>query len=173
MNTRTQNRTVRFEKPFVLSGLDGTQPPGIYYLQRYEILLDTMSTPAYRHVSTSIELHDQLSWIVRTATIDPCELEEALKRDQIVEGIPTAPSRLATSQDENRMTLHIAESGTASLSAEAREVDHASRSAWYRRLDAWSKARLAWLRETGRTNRTLFIWSFLTVIGAVVLSRLI
>lgn len=81
MNTRTCSSTVTFRRPFILSGLDGMQPPGTYNVEIQEGLLDTMTTCAYRRISTSIELHGQPAGIGRTATIDPQELADALARD--------------------------------------------------------------------------------------------
>lgn len=81
MNTRTLNSIVRFRHKFTLNGIDGVQEPGDYRIQRYEVLLDIVSRPVFRHVSTSIELHGQPPGIVRTATIDPHELDDALARD--------------------------------------------------------------------------------------------
>ncbi len=72
---------MEFRQPFTLSGLDGPQPPGVYRVETFERLLDTVSTAAYQRVSTSIELHGQFAGIIRTATIDPDELAAALARD--------------------------------------------------------------------------------------------
>lgn len=81
MNTRTTARTVEFRHAFTLAGLDGVQPPGLYYIERDEALQDTVTFTAYRHLSTSIQLHNQPAGIMRTATVDPDELEKALLRD--------------------------------------------------------------------------------------------
>lgn len=99
MNKRTLNSMVRFRHPFTLSGLDGLQESGDYRTQRYEVLLDTVSRPVFRHVSTSIELHGQPPGIVRTATIGPHELEDALTRDAAeVKADVTAPKPLTADE---------------------------------------------------------------------------
>jgi hypothetical protein len=81
LNTRTISTTVEFRHPFTLTGLDGLQPPGIYRVETFERLLDTMSVAAYQRVSTSIELHGQFAGITLTATVDPDELTAALAQD--------------------------------------------------------------------------------------------
>lgn len=81
MNTQTLTTEVVFHRSFVLDGLDGTQAPGTYRVGTYSELLDVPSAVAYRRLSTSIELHNQPAGTVRTATIDPANLEEALRLD--------------------------------------------------------------------------------------------
>lgn len=82
LNTRTVTTNVAFRYPFTLTGLDGLQPPGIYRIETFERLLDTVSIAAYQRVSTSIELHGRFAGITLTATVDPDELTAALARDQ-------------------------------------------------------------------------------------------
>jgi len=81
MNTQTLTTEVVFRRPFVLGGLDGIQPPGTYKIETYSELVDSPTVVAYRRVATSIELHNQPVGTIRTATIDPAELEEALRLD--------------------------------------------------------------------------------------------
>lgn len=81
LNTRTTTTNVEFRYPFTLTGLDGLQPPGIYRIETFERLLDTVSIAAYQRVSTSIELHGRFAGITLTATVDPDELTAALARD--------------------------------------------------------------------------------------------
>lgn len=81
LNTRTIRTNVEFRHPFTLTGLDGLQPPGIYRIETFERLLDTVSIAAYQRVSTSIELHGQFAGITLTATVDPDELTAALAQD--------------------------------------------------------------------------------------------
>ena len=82
-NTRTIRTSVLFRRPFRLGGLNGVQPPGLYTVEAYDHLIDSVSVIAYRRVSTSIELHGQPAGITRTVTIDPEELAMALKQDAI------------------------------------------------------------------------------------------
>lgn len=88
MITHTRLSHVEFRRPFRLTGLDGLQPPGIYTIESYSELLDTISAVVSRRLSTSIELHAQPAGIVRRVTIDPAELETALKKDADEEASP-------------------------------------------------------------------------------------
>jgi len=83
MAGRTTRMSVAFSHPFSLADVDGIQPAGTYRIQTVDVTLDNLSFLAYRRVSTTIELP-----AVGTAgsrrqvvTIDPLELEAALKRD--------------------------------------------------------------------------------------------
>lgn len=88
MNTQTLTTEVVFRRPFLIGGLDGVQSPGTYRIETYSELLDIPSAIAYRRLSTSIELHNQPLGIIRTATIDPAELDEALRQDAAPEAGP-------------------------------------------------------------------------------------
>jgi hypothetical protein len=83
MTIRTSSKTVTFMRPFVLDGLDEVQPAGTYDVETDEELLDTLSTPAYRRISTLLHLHARPSspGVSRTVTIDPVELETVLAED--------------------------------------------------------------------------------------------
>jgi hypothetical protein len=110
MNTQTLTSEVVFRRSFVLTGLDGVQPPGTYRIQTYSELLDIPSAVAYRRLSTSIELHAQPAGIIRTATIDPLELEAALLRDAASDVVSTiAP----TQDDANKVRLPRTSSAAA------------------------------------------------------------
>ena len=83
MAGRTTRMSVTFSCPFAIADVDGIQPAGTYRIQTVDVTLDNLSFLAYRRVSTTIELP-----AVGTAgsrrqvvTIDPLELEAALKRD--------------------------------------------------------------------------------------------
>ena len=79
MTTRTTRKMVTFTQPFVLRGLVGTQPAGIYEVDTDDELIDSLSFLAYRRVATSIEVH----WdgVIQVFPIDPVELDAALLRD--------------------------------------------------------------------------------------------
>lgn len=83
MTTRTSRRTVTFEGPFVIGGLDEALPPGDYVVETEEELLEGLSFPAYRRTLTMIYLHDDSRnpgrW--QALPIDPSELDAALARD--------------------------------------------------------------------------------------------
>ena len=80
MTTRVTTKAVIFAHSFVVDELDGEQPPGIYTVETEEELLETVSFPAYRRVSTIIYCHDG-NGVTRFATIDPATLAAALARD--------------------------------------------------------------------------------------------
>jgi hypothetical protein len=75
--------SVTFTRPFSLTDLDGIQPAGTYRIQTVDVTLDSLSILAYRRVSTTIELPavGTASSRRQVITIDPLELEAALKRD--------------------------------------------------------------------------------------------
>lgn len=83
MSLRTRCRTVTFSRPFTLSSLDGVQPAGTYTVETEEERIEGMSFPAYRCLSTVILLPGPPGSMIvsQTATIDPDELAEALRRD--------------------------------------------------------------------------------------------
>jgi len=84
MTIRTSVKNVTFNKPFVLKGLDEVLPAGVYTVETDEERLDSVSFPAYRRIATVIHLHatSDNPHLTRTLTIDPNELDAALKCDQ-------------------------------------------------------------------------------------------
>ncbi len=90
MTIRTLNTTVTFTKPFILAGLDETQPAGAYEIETDEELLEGISFLAYRRVSTLIYLHAAAGnpALTRAMTIDPVELDAALMRDRASAALP-------------------------------------------------------------------------------------
>jgi hypothetical protein len=87
---RTRSETVIFLRPFVMTGLEGTQPAGRYTVETDEELLPTLSSTAYRRLVTWFRLPaiqpDGCTAPGRTqvVAIDPIELEAALARDSAV-----------------------------------------------------------------------------------------
>lgn len=103
MTTRTSSETVTFMHPFRLSGVDEVQPAGRYLVETDEELLQTLSFPAYRRLSTFIHLagRPNSSELARVVNIDPAELAAALARDaQAQETAPTLTDRNADSVPE-------------------------------------------------------------------------
>ena len=88
MTVRTSQKTVVFTRPFVLNGINETQPAGDYIVETDEELLEGISFPAYRRVLTLIHLHEKphRPGVRETLTIDPVELDAALKRDLAAAG---------------------------------------------------------------------------------------
>jgi hypothetical protein len=82
MTTRTNDRIVTFAHPFLLKGVDRELPAGDYRVVTDEELIEGLSFPVYRRVSTVIFVPGQSTSSVEMVTIDPQELEAAQARDQ-------------------------------------------------------------------------------------------
>lgn len=80
MFTRTKTRTVHFDRPFALSGLDGLQPTGDYQVQDDEEQITGISWLAYRRTATLIEI--TVGQKRSLVTIDSDELDAAIERDK-------------------------------------------------------------------------------------------
>lgn len=100
MTTRTSKKTVSFRRPFVLGGFDEVLPAGAYSVETDEELLGGISFPVYRRLLTLIHLHAKPGHpgLTQTLTIDPNELDAALKRDQ-------APAEIPVGRDASQKTL--------------------------------------------------------------------
>jgi hypothetical protein len=92
MTTRTRNTLVVFHRPFELRGVDRTLPPGEYRVMTDEQLVEEMSFPVYRRVSTVIFAPGQPPHgsSVEMLTIDPRDLQAAQDRDSMMS--PRLPS---------------------------------------------------------------------------------
>ena len=82
MTTRTNDRIMTFAHPFLLKGVDRELPAGDYRVVTDEELIEGLSFPVYRRVSTMIFVPGQSTSSVEMVTIDPQELEAAQERDQ-------------------------------------------------------------------------------------------
>jgi hypothetical protein len=83
MLTRSRHTTLVFRRPFVIKGLDRPQPAGTYDVETEEELLEGLSFPAYRRVSTTITPRAQARGAVLQALlVDPTELEKAQAADR-------------------------------------------------------------------------------------------
>src|SRR5690348_11278725 len=109
MPDRTSSETVTFRHPFKLSGADDVQPAGRYIVETDEELLQTLSFPAYRRLSTVIRLPGRSNSmeLARIINVDPAELSAALARDaQEQEMAPTLAERVpAAVQDRKPGTV--------------------------------------------------------------------
>jgi hypothetical protein len=87
MIMRTQRRFVVFSNPFVLKGIDRLLPPGRYEVVTDEELIEGLSFPVYRRVSTSMIVPAQShhASAVEMQTINPRDLEAAQERDAATE----------------------------------------------------------------------------------------
>jgi hypothetical protein len=83
MLTRSQRSTVVFRRPFVIKGLDRPQPAGTYDVETEEELLEGLSFPAYRRVSTMLTPRARAPGTdLQAQIVDPEELEKALAADR-------------------------------------------------------------------------------------------
>lgn len=80
MFTRTRTRTVHFNRPFALFGLQGLQPPGDYQVQDDEEQITGISWLAYRRVATMIEIASGLKRSL--VEVDATELDAAIEKDK-------------------------------------------------------------------------------------------
>ena len=81
MTTRTTSKTVTFAHPFLLKGIDRILPAGDYRVATDEELIEGLSFPAYRRVSTMIFVPGQNTSSVEMVAIDPQELQAAQEQD--------------------------------------------------------------------------------------------
>jgi hypothetical protein len=91
MITRTRNTLVVFNHPFELKGVDRTLPPGEYRVVTDEQLIEELSFPVYRRVSTVIFVPGQShASSVEMVTVDPRDLQAAQDRDKAM--LPRLPA---------------------------------------------------------------------------------
>jgi hypothetical protein len=83
MTMRTSEAMVTFRHPFKLTAAEDMQPAGRYLVETDEELIQSVSFPAYRRLSTFIHLRGRpdSSELARVVVIDPEELAEALAAD--------------------------------------------------------------------------------------------
>jgi hypothetical protein len=83
MSTRTLQTTVKFNKPFTLSSIEGRQPAGTYQLEAEEEQVEGLSFSAFRRTTLLLFLPaDPAPGATRhVVQVDPLELSEALLAD--------------------------------------------------------------------------------------------
>jgi len=81
MIARSLSETIVFSKPFLLKGVDRMLPAGDYRVVTDEELIEGLSFPVYRRVSTMIFVPAQAS-SVEMVSIDPLDLQAAQDRDK-------------------------------------------------------------------------------------------
>ena len=82
MIARSLSETIVFSKPFLLRGVDRMLPAGDYRVVTDEELIEGLSFPVYRRVSTMIFVPaTQGASAIEMVTIDPLDLRGALDRD--------------------------------------------------------------------------------------------
>ena len=81
MTTRSVSKTVVFSRPFELRGVDRVLPPGDYRVVTDEELIEGLSFPVYRRVSTVIFVPGQRRSSTEMVQIDPADLRAAQHDD--------------------------------------------------------------------------------------------
>ena len=82
MTTRSHSKSVLFSHSFELKGIDRILPPGEYRIVTDEELIEELSFPVYRRVSTMIFVPAKPpASSVEMVAIDPQELQAAQERD--------------------------------------------------------------------------------------------
>ena len=83
MIMRTSRKTLKFVHPFFLKGIDRILPPGEYQVVTDEELIEGLSFPVYRRVSTMIFVPSrfQPSASTEMVTVDPLDLQAAVEQD--------------------------------------------------------------------------------------------
>ncbi len=121
MTIRTSKTTVTFAWPFELDELDEVLPAGAYEVETDEELLEGVSFPAYRRISTLIHLHASSGnpRLTRTLAIDPTELDAALARDQASAGL-----RNQTGDESGSHAKANASDSSAALDIKQEETNH-------------------------------------------------
>lgn len=96
---RTTEKTVIFWRPFFISGFDEPFPAGDYLVETDEELVEGLSFRAYRRILTVMQLPalPGRPGLTHSLTIDPHELDEALKRDRELAKKPDDKDRIPAS----------------------------------------------------------------------------
>ncbi|MBD0273832.1 MAG: hypothetical protein ICV73_18130 [Acetobacteraceae bacterium] len=82
MPNRTRREDVVFKRPFLLKGWAEPHPAGAYAIETEEELIEGLSFPAYRRVSTTITRQStRAGALVQAIPIDPRELAKARAAD--------------------------------------------------------------------------------------------
>jgi hypothetical protein len=81
MLTRTREKTWTFGKPVMLKGIDRELPAGSYRVATDEELIEGLSFPVYRRVSTMIFVPGRKSGSLEMLPVDPADLDAARERD--------------------------------------------------------------------------------------------
>jgi hypothetical protein len=92
MATRTRRKTVVFESPFLLKDIGRTLPAGDYEVLTDEELIEGLSFPVYRRVSTMMMVPAPPPHTSSTEmlTVDPRELQLVLDQDAARHASPPA-----------------------------------------------------------------------------------
>jgi hypothetical protein len=94
VTTRTHRKSVVFSRPFLLKGIDRVLPPGEYRVVTDEELIEGISFPVYRRVSTMMFVPSQSrrASSVEMVTVDPADLQTAQDRDAAAQRVSAPKS---------------------------------------------------------------------------------
>lgn len=82
MPNRTRSEDVVFKRPFLLKGWAEPHPAGTYAVETEEELIEGLSFPAYRRVSTTLTRRPtRAGALIQAIPIDPQELAKARAAD--------------------------------------------------------------------------------------------
>jgi hypothetical protein len=81
MTIRTISKTITFRRSFCVKGVDRLLPPADYQVMTDEELIEGLSFPAYRRVSTVMFVPAESGCAVEMVTIDPSNLQAAQEQD--------------------------------------------------------------------------------------------
>jgi hypothetical protein len=81
MIARSHSKSVVFSHSFELKGVDRVLPPGEYRVVTDDELIEELSFPVYRRVSTMIFVPSKSASSVEMVAIDPQDLQAAQERD--------------------------------------------------------------------------------------------
>jgi hypothetical protein len=85
MTVRTSDRTVVFKHPFQLTAVGRVLPAGAYRVMTDEELIEGLSFPVYRRVSTVIFVPSNRLSSTEMVQIDPSDLQAAQDNDDAVQ----------------------------------------------------------------------------------------
>ena len=107
MITRSRSTSVAFSHPFQLKGVDRILPPGDYRVVTDEELIQELSFPVWRRVSTMIFVPGQSYGSVEMVTIDPRDLEAAQNRDRAMNQSTSCGGRECEAAEKARYLLTL------------------------------------------------------------------
>jgi hypothetical protein len=82
MTSRTQRESLVFRRPFLLPGWPEPQAAGRYAVDTEEELIEGLSFPAWRRVSTILmRQHDRPGGLIEAIPVDPRDLARAQAAD--------------------------------------------------------------------------------------------
>jgi hypothetical protein len=81
MIARSHSKSVVFSHSFELKGVDRVLPPGEYRVVTDEELIEELSFPVYRRVSTMIFVPGKSASSLEMVAIDPQDLQAAQEHD--------------------------------------------------------------------------------------------